>query len=70
MIREAVEQAENYRNLPIVELNDWEGVVNHANAVACAGDIVVMSNASTSFDMFPNFAERGKVFKALVNALD
>ncbi|MEG0021113.1 MAG: UDP-N-acetylmuramoyl-L-alanine--D-glutamate ligase, partial [Oscillospiraceae bacterium] len=33
------------------------------------GDIVSLSPASASFDLYPNFEERGLHFKALVNAL-
>ena len=69
VIREGVEKAANYAGLPVVTCDSWEEVVMKADAVAEDGDIVVMSNASTSFDMFPNFAQRGKVFKELVNAL-
>ena len=33
------------------------------------GDVVMLSPASTSFDRFANFMERGRVFKEIVNAL-
>ena len=33
------------------------------------GDVVVLSPACAAFDQFKNFAERGRVFKDLVNAL-
>ena len=33
------------------------------------GDVVILSPASTSFDRFANFMERGNVFKALVREL-
>ena len=33
------------------------------------GDVVILSPASTSFDRFKNFEERGRVFKELVRAL-
>ena len=32
-------------------------------------DVVILSPASTSFDRFANFMERGQVFKAIVNEL-
>lgn len=68
-IRESVEQAENYRGMPVVEVSDWAAAVQRAADVADRGDVVVMSPASTSFDMFPNFMEKGKYFKELVNRL-
>ena len=69
VIRESVEQAENYASLPITEVPDWAQAVQRAAAIAQSGDVVVMSPASTSFDMFPNFMEKGKYFKEQVNAL-
>ena len=69
VIRESVERAENYSGLPIVEEPDWAQAVRRASVMAREGDVVVMSPASTSFDMFPNFMEKGKFFKEQVNAL-
>jgi UDP-N-acetylmuramoylalanine--D-glutamate ligase len=37
--------------------------------MAQPGDIVLMSPASTSFDKFRNFMERGEYFKSIVNSL-
>ena len=34
------------------------------------GDVVILSPASTSFDRFANFMERGWVFKSIVQALE
>ena len=44
-------------------------MVQASRKLARPGDIVLLSPASTSFDRFANFMERGKVFKDLVNAL-
>ena len=33
------------------------------------GDVVLLSPASASFDLYRNFMERGRHFKDLVNAL-
>ena len=43
--------------------------MSFAHSVAENGDIVLLSPASTSFDMFRNFEERGDLFKKLVNEL-
>ena len=47
----------------------YKDVVRTAAEQAKSGDIVVLSPASTSFDMFANFEERGKTFKNYVNEL-
>jgi len=33
------------------------------------GDIIILSPASASFDLYPNFEVRGREFKKIVNAL-
>ncbi len=47
----------------------YEEAVNAARNAAKPGDVVLLSNASTSFDMFKNFEERGNLFKEIVNNL-
>ena len=47
----------------------YEEAVQAARKAAKEGDIVLLSNASTSFDMFKNFEERGNLFKEIVNKL-
>lgn len=54
---------------PITEAEDLEAAVREAARIAQSGDVVIMSPASASFDRFKNFMERGKLFKALVEAL-
>ena len=68
-IRQAVTEAENYRGLPILEAEDYPAAVALADSRAAEGDVVMLSPASTSFDRFRNFEERGHVFKDLVMAL-
>lgn len=54
----------------------WESVgvlaeaIRRAAAEAREGELVLLSPACSSFDQFPNFAERGRVFQRLVRALD
>jgi UDP-N-acetylmuramoylalanine--D-glutamate ligase len=43
--------------------------VGLAAAGAAAGEVVLMSPACASFDMFADYQDRGRQFKALVNAL-
>ena len=68
-IREAVLTAENYKNLEILTASDYPTAVRLADERSGEGDVVLLSPASTSFDRFKNFEERGHVFKDLVNAL-
>lgn len=70
VIREAVENAENYRDLEIIDVNDYNEAVSIADSRTKQGDVVILSPASTSFDRFKNFEERGRVFKDIVNSLN
>jgi UDP-N-acetylmuramoylalanine--D-glutamate ligase len=56
-------------DLVIEKCATYEEVVKTAYSSAKEGDIVILSPASTSFDMFRNFEERGNTFKQLVNNL-
>ena len=69
VIRRSVEQAKNYHGLEILDVEDYQEAVSIADSRAVEGDVVILSPASTSFDRFANFMERGKVFKAIVNRL-
>ena len=62
-------EAENYRGLEILEAKDYPAAVALAAERAGVGDVVILSPASTSFDRFKNFEERGRVFKDLVGRL-
>lgn len=53
----------------IIRASSFEGAVLSARDAALPGDKVVLSPASASFDMFRDFAERGKTFKNIVNGL-
>lgn len=53
----------------VIHCETYEEVVSKAYSEAVPGDCVILSPASTSFDMFKNFEHRGNVFKELVNRL-
>lgn len=59
----------NGKDVEVIRANSYEEAVGTAAAKAVKGDIVLLSPASTSFDMFNNFMERGNLFKNLVNKL-
>lgn len=50
-------------------VNSLEEAVNKAKELAVDGDVVTLSPACASFDMFPNFMARGNAFKDIVNNL-
>lgn len=66
----AIETAiRNCSDLPISRVCGMEEAVRVAAEIAGEGDIVFMSPASASFDMYKNFEERGNHFRDLVLAL-
>ena len=70
-IETAIRQSSKYteNNPVIIRVKDMEEAVKCARENAVEGDIVSMSPASASFDLYKDFDARGKHFKALVNAL-
>lgn len=70
-IEEAVKNAENYNcgHPVIIRVENMEQAVEAAHENAHSGDIVSLSPASASFDLYPNFDLRGKHFKELVHKL-
>ena len=66
-IRNSSKYMEN--NPVIIRVADMAQAVEKARENAVSGDIVSMSPASASFDLYKDFDARGKHFKALVNAL-
>ena len=66
-IEEAQKRGENI--MKIAEFNNLKDAVDFANNNAKSGDIVAMSPASASFDLYENFMVRGEYFKKLVNEI-
>jgi len=52
------------------ECVDLKEAVRAARSVAAAADVVLLSPACSSLDMFPNYAARGDVFESLVRRLE
>ncbi len=55
--------------MPIYHCNNLEEAVKLSKEKAKAGDVVLLSPASASFDAFKNYMERGEKFKQFVNEL-
>jgi len=53
----------------IVESTNFSKIIGEAIQVAEPGDIVILSPACASFDMFKNFSERGDQFIDIIEAL-
>ncbi|WP_312695223.1 UDP-N-acetylmuramoyl-L-alanine--D-glutamate ligase [Caproiciproducens sp.] len=70
-IEASVKAAPQYRegNPKIIRVGSLEQAVRVCRAEAEAGDIVSLSPACASFDMFPNYETRGEEFKKLVERL-
>ena len=56
-------------NMPIYMVKTLREAVMTAKRIAKEGDIVTLSPACASFDMFPNFMVRGNNFKEMVNKI-
>lgn len=71
-IREAIYRAaERAGQEPTVRLAaTFADAVAAARAAAAPGEVVLMSPACASYDMFPNFEVRGAEFKRMVNELE
>ena len=54
----------------IIEKKNFTEAVLAASGVARENDIVILSPACASFDVFRNFEERGKKFKKIINGLE
>lgn len=55
--------------VPLIFASDMNNAVEQANAVAQKNDVVLLSPACASFDMFRDYQHRAEVFIAAVNSL-
>jgi len=72
LLEQAVTEAQDKNaceGLRIYRSSDLSEAVHKAAQVAVEGDIVLLSPACTSYDMYRDFAARGDHFKSLVSAL-
>lgn len=70
-IEQAVRECPDYapEKIKMVHADSLEDAVNAARNEASEGDVVILSPASASFDMYLNFEQRGQHFKRIVNEL-
>lgn len=70
-IRDAVMASDKFADsgLEIIIVKDMQEAVETARSKAVSGDIVSLSPACASFDMYRMFEERGNHFKSIVNSL-
>lgn len=68
LIKEAFEKVmeDNKHVMDIIMTDTLEEAVNKATGVAKIGDIITLSPACASFDMFPNFEAKGNAYKDIV----
>ncbi|MBR5155656.1 MAG: UDP-N-acetylmuramoyl-L-alanine--D-glutamate ligase [Clostridia bacterium] len=66
-IEDAVRNASNFEGIKIHCETDFKDAINRARKCAKPGDVVILSPACASFDLFKNFEERGNIFKEIVN---
>jgi UDP-N-acetylmuramoylalanine--D-glutamate ligase len=55
--------------VPVVNAQTLDSAVRKAADLAIEGDIVLLAPACASFDQFPSYEHRGRVFKELVQSL-
>lgn len=55
--------------LPVVEAGSMDDAVIRARDLAAPGGVVLLAPACSSFDMFPDYAARGRAFKEAVGRL-
>lgn len=53
----------------VTHVEDMEDAVRFAKVMSDPGDVVLLSPACASFDMYDNYEQRGNIFKDLVNGL-
>lgn len=69
-LKKEIEVNNQGSDIEVFFCNSLEEAVARSKEKALPGDVVVMSPASASFDMYKNFEERGNHFKNIVNEMN
>jgi len=64
-----IEQALSNTTVPLINASTLEVAVQEANKLAVSGDLILLSPACASFDMFKDYAHRAQVFVQAINEL-
>jgi len=67
--RDAIADALGAGHVPVERATSLEDAVAAASRCARAGDTVLLAPACASFDMFVDYKDRGRAFRAAVAAL-
>ncbi|OGY27967.1 MAG: UDP-N-acetylmuramoylalanine--D-glutamate ligase [Candidatus Woykebacteria bacterium RBG_19FT_COMBO_43_10] len=68
-IRDSIDSAGGFSGKIIEGPSDMKQIVQKAKTLSELGDIVLLSPACASFDMYKNYMDRGEQFKAAVRSL-
>ncbi len=68
-IKDAIEKAQ-FKGRMLIDAKSMPEIVAQANSVAQPGDVVLLSPACASFDMFNNYKDRGNQFREEVIRLE
>lgn len=63
-------ESENFTNFTYFENTTMKDIVEYSASIAQVGDIVILSPACASFDMFSSYQDRGDQFVSVVQGLD
>ena len=69
-IRKSIERSGKFSGDIITGLKNMDEIVKKAQSLSSPGDIVLLTPACASFDMFKNYQDRGDKFKQALNLLN
>jgi len=67
IIQKSLDSHREISHIPIYTVKSLEQAVEHVMLHAVSGDVVLLSPACASFDMFDSYNHRGETFKAIVH---